>query len=107
MKKTQMSREKIRFSKSCPLVVDFLRASGGIISKKTLVESEETYSDLRATGNRATWNRVMRGLGVYTLAQLKKFSLTPQKLKSIMEIWLLGRSLLYLLCGPFAAYEDA
>jgi hypothetical protein len=31
-----------RFSKSCPLVVDFLRASGGLNSKIVLVESEET-----------------------------------------------------------------
>ena len=31
--------------KSCLLVVDFLRASGGIVSKIVLVESEESYSD--------------------------------------------------------------
>ena len=43
----------IRISKSL-LVVNFLRASGGIVSKKTLVESEETNSDYRASGNRVT-----------------------------------------------------
>ena len=30
------------FSKSCPLVVDFLRASGGFNPKTVLVESEES-----------------------------------------------------------------
>ena len=39
-----------QISKSFPLVVDFR----GIISKTTIVEFEETKSDLRASGNRAT-----------------------------------------------------
>ena len=44
--------------------MDFLRASGGIISKTTLGESEESYSDLRANGNCVMRIRVTRGLGV-------------------------------------------
>ena len=53
-----------------------LRASGGLMSKKTLVESGESKSDLRASGNRVTWNRVMRGLGVQnTLIFLGKLSM--------------------------------
>ena len=46
-----------------------------------------------------------------TLRSLEQFVRTVKRseqfnFKSIMEIWL-RRSLLYLLCGPFAAYEDA
>jgi hypothetical protein len=52
------------FSKSCPLLVDFWRISGGITSKTALGESEESYSDLHESGNRGTQIRVMRGLGV-------------------------------------------
>ena len=37
---------------------------GDLCQKTVLVESEETNSDLRASGNRVTRNRVMRGLGV-------------------------------------------
>ena len=53
-----------QISKSCLLLVDFLRASRGIVYKKTLVESEETNPDYRASGNRVMRIRVTRGLGV-------------------------------------------
>ena len=49
----------------CISVFKKLRASGGLISKTTLVESEESYSDLRASENRVTRNLVMRRLGVF------------------------------------------
>ena len=43
----------------------------GELSQKTvLVESEESYSDWRASGNRVTRNRVTRGLGVYEIFKL-------------------------------------
>ena len=40
------------------------------MSKIVLVESEETKSNLRASGNRVTRIRVMRGLGVTSLFRL-------------------------------------
>ena len=44
--------------------MNFLRASGGIVSKTVLVESGESYSDKCASGNRATPIHVTRRLGV-------------------------------------------
>ena len=43
MEKNWMKKHVVAlFSKNCPLVVDFLRASGGFNSKTVLVESEES-----------------------------------------------------------------
>ena len=57
-----------QISKSCQLVVDFFLAIGGFMSKTLLVESEESYSDLRASGKHITRIRVTRGLGVFPLS---------------------------------------